>query len=207
MGGTSALKSGGKKLAERCQAVIVCAELRNFTRMSEMLEPERVLQLASAFFSLASVALKAHGGEIVSLQNDSLVAAYRGGKPGEIAGHALQAARGLLREFAPLAERWQADYGLAAAAAAGAHLGETLFGMAGQQGAEQYLAFGDSVSIAERLVHRARAGEIVMSAALIKPLGPAARSLDARPLPPLELARRPPLPIYGILLDTRLDFT
>jgi hypothetical protein len=26
-------------------------------------------------------------------------------------------------------------------------------------------------------------------------------------LPPLELARRPPIAIYGIVLNTRLDFT
>jgi len=31
--------------------------------------------------------------------------------------------------------------------------------------------------------------------------------LGAKPLPPLDLGRRPALPIYGILLEERLDFT
>jgi hypothetical protein len=43
---------------------------------------------------------------------------------------------------------------------------------------------------------------------MMKALGPAAGTLGAKPLPPLDLGhRRPALPIYGILLETRLDFT
>jgi class 3 adenylate cyclase len=88
------------------------------------------------------------------------------------------------------------------------HTGETVFGLAGPQGAAQFVGFGDSVSIAERLVHRARAGEIVISLDVMKALGAAVQALGAEELPPLELGgKRPALPIYGMLLETRLDFT
>jgi adenylate cyclase len=195
-------------VAERCQAVILQAELRNFTRLSEMLDAERVLQLASSFFSLAAAAVKAQGGEVFSVQNDSLVAAFRDGKPAQFAARAVEAAQAQLRDFAPLGERWNSDYGLAATLSVGLHLGDTIFGMVGSQGGEQYVAFGDSVSITERLVHRARAGEIVLSAQLAGALGAAAlKALEAKPLPALDLGKRPALPIYGILLETRLDFT
>lgn len=213
MGGMTAAVSGttraqgGVMLAERCQAVILQTELRNFTRLSEMLEPTRVLQLASAFFSLVGAAVRSHGGEVLSIQNDSLVAAFRTGRPGQFALQAIQAAQAQLRDFGPLGERWNTEYGLPAAISAGLHLCETIFGMAGPQGGEQYVAFGDCVSIAERLVHRARAGEIVLSVEVVKALGAEAAGLGAKPLPPLDLGRRPPLPIYGILLETRLDFT
>jgi class 3 adenylate cyclase len=63
------------------------------------------------------------------------------------------------------------------------------------------------VSIAERLVHRARKGEIVFSLDFIQAVGADAEELGAQALPPLELARRPAIPIYGLLLETRLDFT
>ncbi len=208
MKGTRQTQPGERMLAERDAAAILYAELRNFTRLSEMLDPERVLQLASAFFSLAAAAVKAHSGEVFSLQNDALVAAFRTGKPAQSAGHAIQAAQALLRDFSPVGERWQSDFGFPATLSAGVHLGETIFGMAGPQGDEQYVAFGDSVSIAERLVHRARAGEIVLSAEVAKSIGAAATvGLGAKLLPPLDLGRRPALPIYGILLETRLDFT
>jgi len=207
MGGMTASVSGGRRLAERVPAVVMDAELRNFTRLSEVHEPSRVLQLASAFFSLAAAAVKAQNGEVFYLQNDTLVAVYRSGTPAQCAGQAMAAAQALLRDFAPMGERWQSDFGLPAALAVGMHLGETLFGMAGPQGGEQYVAFGDAVTMAERLVHRARAGEIVLSAELVKALGPAATQLGAQALPPLELGRRPALPIFGIVLEDRLDFT
>jgi class 3 adenylate cyclase len=194
--------------AERIPAAILYAELRNFTRLSEMLDPERVLNLASSFFSLAAGAVEAHEGEVFSLQNDTLVAAFRRGRPAQCAVQAIDAAQAALRSFGPVAERWQADYGLPATLSAGVHLGDTIFGMAGPQSAEQYVAFGDAVSIAERLVHRARAGEIVLSAQVAQSLGAAAAAqLGAKSLPPLDLGRRPALPIFGILLETRLDFT
>ncbi len=198
---------GGKTLAERCPAVIMHAELRNFTRLSEVLDAERVLQLASAFFTIAASAAKSHGGEVFSLQNDSLVGVFRTGKPEQCGLQAVGAAQSLLGDFAPVGERWKNDYGLPATLAVGLHLADTIFGMAGPKGGEQYVAFGDSISIAERLVHRARAGEIVLSGQLMKAFGSAAAALGAKPLPPLELGRRPALPIYGVLLENRLDFT
>lgn len=208
MQGARQVQGGGRTPAERSAAAILYIELRNFTRLSEMLDPERVLQLASAFFSLAGTAVKAQGGEVFSLQNDTLVAAFRAGKPAQSAAHAIQAAQVLLRDFGPVSERWQSDYGLPATLSAGVHVGDTIFGTAGPQGDEQYVAFGDSVSIAERLVHRARAGEIVLSEEVAKAIGSATTaSLGAEPLPPLDLGRRPALPIFGILLETRLDFT
>lgn len=204
---SGARQQGGKILAERSSAVIVHAELRGFTRLSEMLEPERVLSLASTFFTIAGGAVKAHSGEVFSLQNDALVAAFRTGKPAQCALQAMGAAQALLRDFAPVGERWNTDFGLPATLAVGLHLADTIFGMAGPNGGEQYVAFGDGVSIAERLVHRARAGEIVMSGQMVEAFGSAAAALGAQPLPPLELGRRPALPIFGVLLEDRLDFT
>jgi class 3 adenylate cyclase len=175
--------------------------------MSEILPPERVLALASDFFSLTTSGVKLHGGEVFSLHNDTVLAAFRSGKPAEFAAHALQTAQDLLREFASLGERWKSEYGLPAALSFGIHFGDTTFGMAGPLKGEQYIAFGDTVSIAERLVHRARTGEIVLSGDFVKALGAASAPAGAQPLPALELGRRPAVPICGILLDTRLDFT
>jgi adenylate cyclase len=202
-----AMSAKGARLAERRLAVLLYAELRNFTRMSEVLEPSVVLKLAGEFFSLAAQAVIARGGEVVSVQNDSVLAAFSTGRPTHFAAQALESARHVQQHFQPVGERWRTAYGFPAAVALGLHLGEAVFGMAGPQGAEQYVAFGDCVSIAERLVHRARAGEITFSGILLKALGNAGEALGAEALPPLEIARRPAIPLYGLLLDTRLDFT
>ena len=187
--------------AERRKAAILYSELRNFTRLSEILDPAKVLELANEFFTLTARLIAAQKGKALAVQNDSMLGVLGS------AAEALKAAQDMQREFGPVGERWNNDYGLPAAVSVGIHLGEAVLGMAGPPGGQQYVAFGDCVSIAERLVHRARAGEIVLSLDVMKALGPTVRTLGAHELPPLELGKRPPLPIYGMVLETRLDFT
>lgn len=193
--------------AQRTPAVVLFAELRNFTSMSEMLDAARVLALADQFFDCAALAATANGGEVIGVHNDSLLAAFRRGTPAEQARSAVLAAQRMATDFDPVVQAWQRDYGLRAAIALGVHLGDAVFGEAGPAGQRNEVVFGDCVSIAERLVHRARAGELVLSHAVMGVISVAELELDAQPLPPLELHNRPPIRIYGVLRDDRLDFT
>ena len=193
--------------AERREAVLLYAELRGFARMSDLLDAPLVLLLASDFFALAAGAASANGGELVSLQNDTALLAFAGGKPSQCAPQAVLAAQHVQREFGPLAEKWRNAYGLRVAVAQGLHLGETVLGSAGPRGLEQRIALGDSVTLSHHLVRRARAGEIVMSDSVMGALSVENLDLDAEPLPALEIGKRPPIRIYGVLLDARLDFT
>ena len=193
---------------ERRPAAILYAELRNFTRLSEVLQPDRVLSLVNDFFALAGRAVQDNTGKVLVVHNDSLLAAFIAGKPNEFSNGALKAAQAIQAQFTPIGEQWKTEYGLPAAVSLGVHIGETVFGIAGPQSAQQLNALGDCVSVAERLVHRARAGEIVISLDFMKALGAAVETLGAEELPVLELGgKRPPLPIYGMVLETRLDFT
>lgn len=200
-------KPGMLANAERREAVILNAEMRNFTRFSEMLPPDKVLELANDFFSLCGMVITANAGKVLSVQNDALVGAYATGNRKDFAVKALKSAQDLQREFGTMGEQWKKDYGLPVAISAAVHIGEAVFGMAGPLGKQQFVALGDCVSIAERLVHRARTGEIVISLDVMKALGPLVQTLGASELPPLELSNRDPLPIYGMVLETRLDFT
>ncbi len=193
--------------AERRQVAVYYAELRNFTRLSEVLQPDKVLALANEFFSMVAMAITANRGKVLSVQNDALLAVYAGPDRKEFAERALKSAQDVQREFGAVGERWKSEYGLPASVASALHLGEAVFGMAGPIGAQQFVAFGDCVSIGERLVHRARTGEVVISLDFMKALGASVQTLNATELPPLEIPKRPPLAIYGIALETRLDFT
>jgi len=197
-----------KLTPERRGAALLYAELRNFTRLSEVLQPDKVLELANEFFSFVSRSVIAGAGHVMSVHNDSILGSFIEGEARSFNDAAVKTARAIQRDFAPIGERWHKEYGLPAAVSLGVHTGEAVFGLAGQLGAQQFVAFGDCVSVAERLVHRARAGEIVISVDVMKALGAEARALGAEPLPALELGgRRPPLAIYGLVLETRLDFT
>ena len=193
--------------AMRTAAVVLFAELRNFTSMSEMLDAARVLALADQFFECAADSVGVNGGEVIGVHNDSLLGVFRRGAAADQARSAVRAAQHMATAFDPVVQVWQHDYGLRAAIALGVHLGDTVFGEAGPAGQRNAVVFGDCVSIAERLVHRARAGELVLSHAVMAVVSVAELELDAQPLPPLELHNRPSIRIYGVLRDDRLDFT
>ncbi len=205
--GVAAVAKQSQNQVQRVESVILIAELRNFTRMSEMLEPDRVLALADQFFECAAAVVAKHGGRSMAVHNDSLMAVFRGAAIQDLARSAVGAAQQLFGDFDIVVQAWEREYGLRTAIALGVHRGEAVYGEAGPAAQRNAVVFGDCVSITERLVHRARAGELVLSDALMKVPSVAELELDAQPLPPLELHNRPSIRIYGVLRDDRLDFT
>jgi adenylate cyclase len=193
--------------ANRRNAVIHCAELRGLARMSEALDPHLVLTLADEFFNFAADIVSGMGGEPLCAHHDVLVSTFARGSPLQAAQQAVRAAQSIQAKSPALAEKWRKAYGLRSAVAQGLHLGEVILGEAGPRGLARRSAFGDSVTLARVLQQRARAGEFVMSDAVMGALSVENLDLDAEPLPQLELPRRAPVRIYGVLLSDRLDFT
>jgi adenylate cyclase len=189
---------------ERIAAVILFAETRGFTRTSAILPAPAVLARLAEFFALVRAAVERQGGTVRNVLNDTLMASFSG-KAG--ARQAVQAAQEIQRDFSQFEESWERDYGIRAAVAMGLHAGDAVIGSAEGALSGEPLFIGDSVSITERLMHRARAGELVLSKPAMDGLAAAGFALEAEALPPLEIARREPIPLFGVLRDTRLDFT
>jgi len=188
----------------RTPVVILFAETRGFTRTSEMLEPSVVLARVSEFFALVWAAVERHGGAVRTVLNDNLVASFSGA---DNAKNAVQAAQSIQHDFSTFEETLEHSYGIRAAVAIGLHAGDAVIGLAGAPMPGQPLIIGDSVSVAERLLHRARAGEYVLSKTVMDTLVAAGFELEAKALPPLEMPRRDPIQLFGVLRDARLDFT
>jgi len=199
-----AVKKSEVDAPERSPMVILFAETRGFTGTSDMLEPAAVLARVSEFLSLVTKAVEGHEGELVDALSDTVMATFTGQ---DDARNAVQAAQEIQTGFAPLAEAWQRDYGIRAAVAMGLHCGDAVVGFAEGPRPEQLFVFGDCVSMANRLLHRARAGEFVLSQTLMDLLAETGLALKAEELPPIEIAHREPIRLCGVLLDTRLDFT
>ncbi|HLX81323.1 MAG TPA: adenylate/guanylate cyclase domain-containing protein [Burkholderiales bacterium] len=193
--------------SDRRQAVLLCTELRGLARMSEALEPSLVLLLANEFFAFVGDAVGVHSGEAITSQHEMMLSAFMRGNPLQTSQQAVRAAQSVQANFPALAEKWRATYGLRSAVAQGLHMGEAVLGVAGPRGLQRRVAFGDSVSLAQSMVNRARAGEFIMSEAVMGALSVENLDLDAEPLPQLELPRRAPIRIYGVLVQGRLDFT
>jgi adenylate cyclase len=177
--------------AVRAPLVILFVETRGFTRISEMLEPEVVIARLSEFFQLVNAAVAQYQGIVIDIVNDNLIAAFDGDRD---AVRAVQAAQDIQRKFTLVEESWHRDYGIRAATSMGLHAGSAVIG-------------GDAVSVAERLLHRARAGEFVMSKPVMDALTAANFPIEAEELPALQVPRREPVPLWGVPLDDRLDFT
>ena len=189
---------------DRRQAVLLCSELRGLARMSEALDARLVLTLANEFFSFAADIVTAAGGEPLAAQHDVLLSAFLRGNAGQCAQQAVRAAQRVQVEFPAMAETWRAAYGLRSGVAQGLHLGEAVFGLAGPRGHEHRAAFGDAVTLAQVMQHRARAGEFVMTDAVMGALSVENLDLDAEPLPQLEIRGRPAIRIYGVLVASRI---
>lgn len=200
----SALKSDFS-VPVRAPLVVLFVETRGFTRISEILEPAVVIARLSEFFSLVTEAVERYDGAVIDVLNDNLIAAFDGDGDSM---RAVQAAQDIQRKFTALEESWSQQYGIRAATSMGLHSGTAVVGLAsGGKNAGQRHVVGDAVSVAERLLHRARAGEIVMSKAVHDALALSQYEIEAEELPPLEVPRRESIPLWGLPLDTRLDFT
>lgn len=185
----------------RLPVVILFAETRGFTRTSAILQPAVVLDQASVFFDLVRTAVERNGGTVHNILNDTMMVFFAGAGR---ARQAVQTAQEIQHDFDGIEDTWARDFGIRAAVAIGIHAGDAVTGAVGNAAP---MLIGDSVSIATRLLHRARAGEFVLSAPVMDALGDGQSALDAEPLPPLEIARREPVQLYGVLRDARLDFT
>lgn len=184
----------------RATVVVLYAETRGFTRMSEILEPGVVLARIGEFFALVTAAVERHEGTVRSLLNDNLIATFAGDAEAQ---HAVEAAQEIQRDFGALAEAWQRDYSFQTAVAIGLHSGDAVVGAVDGH----TLIVGDGLSVAERLLHGARPGEFVLSKPIMDALSAAGVKLEAEELPPLTLSKRDPIPLYGVQLDDQLDFT
>ena len=190
---------------ERSPLVIMFAEMRGFTGMSDMLDPQVVLERVGEFVSFMSKAVVEHEGAVVNILSDTVMATFTGQ---DDAQHAVEAAQEIQTGFAALAEAWQRDFGIRAAVSLGLHCGDAVVGFAKESPTpEQLFVFGDCVSIANRLLHRARSGEFVLSETLMDLAAEMGVTIDAEELPPLEIPRRDPIKLFGVLRDSRLDFT
>jgi adenylate cyclase len=188
--------------AQRMPVVVLYAETRGFTRTSEILEPLVVLARVTEFFTVVRTAVEKHRGIVRNVLNDTLAASFEGDGA---APRAVETAQAIQAEFIAIEDRWEREYGIRAAVALGLHAGDAVVGPGAASG--QVLIVGDSLSVAERLLHRARAGEYLMSQAVMNMLEAADFVLAAEQLPALEIPRRDPIPLYGVLRDARLDFT
>ena len=193
----------------RAHAVVLFADLRGFTTISERLEPSQVVPLLNEYFSLLTEITFRHDGTVFHMAGDCLMLGF--GVPLEQSDsphRAVRAAQEMLQNFKALAHSWKARYGVDAGLGIGINEGDVVAGNIGSSSYMSYTLVGDTVNVAARLCQRARAGEMLFSRALKQSLDALGLDVGATPLPPMQVrGRSGSIDIFCVPVEERVQVT
>jgi len=176
---------------------VLFADIRGYTRFSERVSPEKVLEVLNHYLSVAGDIIIGWEGTLDKFMGDGLMAIFNAPEPQ--ADHAQRAAEAALAirqgvEEINRAYRMNLQYSL------GITVGEAVVGYLGTQYAVNYTAIGDTVNLAKRLQEKAAPGQIFVSEPLVQKLG---KQAEARPVGQIRVRGREETTMVYELLELR----
>jgi adenylate cyclase len=156
-----ALRLGGEKRT----VTIMMSDLRNFTAVSEKLQPEAVIKMLNRYFARMIEVIERYRGIIVDFYGDSILVFFNG-LEADIEARSLDALRCAL-EMQQEFEKFVAEnvrQGLPVLAMGiGIHTGEVIVGNIGTESRAKYGIVGSDVNLTDRIQAAAGGGKIVVS--------------------------------------------
>jgi len=149
---TAASRAGEQPGYTRVWSAVMFADMRGFTGISERLSPTDVVPLLNEYFSLLTDIAVSHGGTVLNLAGDGLMAGF--GVPREqldAPDRAVDSAREMLDQFGQLAAAWKQRHGIDTGLGIGINAGEVIAGNVGSRNYTSYTVIGDTVNVASRL--------------------------------------------------------
>jgi class 3 adenylate cyclase len=168
----------------RMEAVILFADIRGFTRITEQLEADTIVNLLNDFFTTVTDVAYQFEGTVFNMSGDSLLTGFGVPLPQEDAvERALRTACHMQRRFQPLAQRWQREHQVDVGLGIGVNRGKVVVGNIGSPTYMSYTVIGDAVNVAARLTQQALHNQILLSEASIADQSQLGRRLQLNPLP------------------------
>jgi adenylate cyclase len=139
---------------EAIQVTILFSDIRNFTTISERLNPHQVVEILNAFLSRACQHILEQGGTVDKFIGDAVMAVF--GSPVPYKDHARRALRAALgmaetaREFRSWMDERFVGVNLRVSIGIGVHTGEAVIGAVGSPGRMEFTAIGDTVNTASQ---------------------------------------------------------
>jgi adenylate cyclase len=149
----SVLKSeaGDALKGDRRRISVLFSDIRGFSKISEKLSPEKVVQLLNEYFELMVEVVFRNHGTLDKFMGDGLMAIF--GAPENDPyqeEHALKAAVEMQHELEKLQQKWSIE-GIHIRIGIGIHSGPAIVGTIGSSRRMEYTAIGDTVNVASRL--------------------------------------------------------
>ncbi len=134
---------------ERIDAAILVSDIRDWTGLNDRLPAEEALALANRYFEIIAEAVDSHGGEILKLIGDGVLAIFptaAGLSDGaDACSNALAAARRALQLADEASPALRLRFGM------GVHFGEVLYGNIGSKSRIDFTVLGQAVNTAARI--------------------------------------------------------
>jgi adenylate cyclase len=148
------MKSGqeAKLEGERRELTIFFADVVGFTRLSEQLGPEELVETLASYFEVLTRAVLREGGTVDKFNGDDVMAFW--GAPQVMKDHAERAVRAALSaqtELAALRAEWEAEGIAILDISYGIATGEVIVGNIGNRRRMNYTVIGDAANVASRL--------------------------------------------------------
>ena len=155
---------------EKRKVAVLISDIRNFTTISEVNQPEKVVSFLNGYFSRMVDVIKKYGGTIDKFMGDAIMALF--GAPVSYEDNARRAVDAALEmkslipeiscENLCFPENTSFDIGI------GIHYGEVIAGSIGCKEKTDYTVIGDSVNLASRLegLTKSYGAEIIISGAV-----------------------------------------
>lgn len=153
----------------RQETVILFADIRNFTTLSDQLPPEDVVQILNDYFNSFIDDIFLYKGSVNNIMGDGIMIVF--GIPEYLPSHpdnSLECALSMREKILSLSKIRLKEGKPAVEFGFGLHIGEGVVGHIGSKTRMEYTVVGGSVNIAYRIQENAKAGEVLISDDLLK---------------------------------------
>ena len=179
-------------------ATILFADIRGFTRLSERLPPQKVVELLNEYFSEMTDLIFENGGTLDKYLGDGIMALFGAPWPkADDARRSVKTATEMQRALAALNRQWQARGQEPLQMGLGINTGQVTAGNIGCSKRMDYTVIGDAVNLASRLCAHAAGGQILISESTFREIDIPAQRLESIRVK----GKAAPVEIYEILWE------
>ncbi|MGD0129304.1 MAG: adenylate/guanylate cyclase domain-containing protein [Terriglobia bacterium] len=165
---------------ENQTATILFADIRGFTRLSEGLPPQKVVELLNEYFSEMTDLIFDNGGTLDKYLGDGIMALFGAPWPKpDDAQRAVRTAGAMQRALVALNRQWQARGQEPLQMGVGINTGQVTAGNIGSSKRMDYTVIGDAVNLASRLCAHAAGGQVLISESTFREIGSPALRLES----------------------------
>jgi class 3 adenylate cyclase/DNA-binding response OmpR family regulator len=154
---------------ERREAVVLFADLRDFTRMIVTIEPNTAIPMLNEFFTDMTDIVHEFDGTVFDLTGDEVMVGFNVPFDQDDAHYrALLTAITMQRRFDQLRQRWFDQFGVTLGLGIGIDQGSVVIGNVGSETRMTFRLVGEAVNIAHRLVDLADDGQIIITESIFE---------------------------------------